>query len=759
MASSKNLTSLDPGFLESTSKLEINEQGQVMNAIAQYTKDPATPSLQLERLSGKVGSKRLWSIRASIELRVLIAKQGPASVFLRAGHHDYIYQLAQRSDFVAPQDGNPQFVTLERKGVDLEPKPVENRKTSTPTKQEQPILRQWSNRDLEQAGFNVGEIDMLRKSTLDTLLDVWTDISEERLSLIMDLIEVQPADYLQGQLIDDPDDEYLYRAIIERGALGGLSSVLDDDEVQRLVAAPIEEWMIFLHPNQRELVERNFTGPARVRGSAGTGKSVVALHRAAALAKQFGSEQVGGDASPPILFTTYIKTLPPVFDGLFRQIPSSRPDCVEFVNIDRLANQICNKAQNQLDVDTDKVKSAFTKAFQAIVTPDTPLHTSGITKSYLLDEVAQVIKGRGLKSLGEYQRIERTGRGTGFGTHMRTQVWELYEAYQQELKKAKTYDFADRILVARDIALSQPAQYRAAIVDEVQDLTLVGLQLVRALVSDEDGVDKPNALFLAGDGGQRIYPGGFTLQEAGVDVRGRSAVLATNYRNSKNIIDVAMSCAGAVKVDDLGEKYDPAETHDSEAAQEDDTEQETDPGQETDTKYKRGEMAAKTLRDGMSPVLVQAEDEDAQADFIAQEVQRLAVSDAVAIGDIAVLVSINNQEKKVQRKLEQAGLRVLPIKSYTGRFSDEVKVGTLFRAKGLEFKIVFLYNISDGRFPKKQEENMSDEEYADHVALDMSRLYVAMTRARDQLYVLYSGEPSPLLESGLDKFEHRVHET
>src|SRR5690606_35662564 len=98
--------------------------------------------------------------------------------------------------------------------------------------------------------------------------------------------------------------------------------------------------------------------------------------------------------------------------------------------------------------------------------------------------------------------------------------------------------------------------YRAAIIDEAQDLTLVGLQLVRALVNGPDGTDRPDGLQIVGDGAQRIYPGGFTLRQAGIEVRGRTAVLRMNYRNTREIMGAAMAVAGNQPVDDLGERFE-----------------------------------------------------------------------------------------------------------------------------------------------------------------------------------------------------------
>ena len=179
----------------------------------------------------------------------------------------------------------------------------------------------------------------MRRATQDTLLEVWPELIEDEalFGKICDCSEQSPEAWANRRLIDDEESEHrrFREAVVERGARAGLSSLLGADELERLLSAPIEEWMIFLHPDQRALVQRRFAGPARVSGSAGTGKTVVGLHRAAALAKRFTSSGAAG--SPPVLFTTFIRNLPPVLENLYRRLPTVVDGAVEFINVDKLA--------------------------------------------------------------------------------------------------------------------------------------------------------------------------------------------------------------------------------------------------------------------------------------------------------------------------------------------------------------------------------------------------------------------------------------
>jgi hypothetical protein len=307
-----------------------------------------------------------------------------------------------------------------------------------------------------------------------------------------------------------------------------------------ILGRPIEDWMVFLHPDQRAAVGRNYDGPARVRGAAGTGKTVVGLHRAAHLAER--NRQAG--ETKPILFTTFIKSLPPVFESLYLRLPGTRAGEVEFVHVDRLASQVCRAAGDRQATAPNLIDAAFDAALERVVLEGSPLAKAGFGPQYLRDEITAVIKGRGLASLDTYLEVARTGRrapmtaapdpGVGVGRRGTARCGSARRS------TSPTYYFGP----ATTPASSPSRSTRSAIIDEAQDLSLVGLQLVRSLVNAGADGDRPNGLLLLGDGAQRIYAGGFKLRQAGVEVRGRTTVLRTNYRNTGEILRAAMAVAG-----------------------------------------------------------------------------------------------------------------------------------------------------------------------------------------------------------------------
>lgn len=690
--------------------LEPIESARTNVAVEQFLRDPNHPGLNLHPLQGD-RSGRLHTIRATRELRVLLAKEGNVYVLLEAGHHDDIYNRAPRMQFVA--NARTGFVDL------AEPRPVSTSGEATVSRTIEEVLVRpldhWTDAELIEAGCTPEDVALIRAcSTENEICELPTALFE----LAIEILELTPEQWRNPAIdAEQQAEERLRFSLTEHGVLAGFTKLLGAEQAASIAAAPIEDWMVFLHPTQRAAVTKRYEGPARVRGSAGTGKTVVGLHRAAELADRYRNDEL------PILFTTFISNLPPVFEHLYQRIPGTAAGEVAFVNVDRLASQVVKEAGIPCVTNTTAINAAFASAWNSVVTPGSPIDAARLTRQYLRDEVQSVIKGRGVATLDEYLEVERTGRATRFGRPLREQAWALHEAWNEQMKRRGTVDFADRIQLAFHLANHQPPRFRTAIIDEAQDVTLVGLQFVRALVNGSDGVDRPDGLLILGDGAQRIYPGGFTLRQAGIEVRGRTTVLKVNYRNTREVINAAMAATGSGEVDDLGDTYH------------------------------RADEQAESTRAGARPRLVMCADSSDELDFIATEITRLVADDALGLGDIAVAVATNSRVKGAVAALRTAGIPCQELKDYDGLPTAAVKVGTHHRIKGLEFKVVLLPGISDHEFPTAQTDGQDDDEYAEQRERQISQLFVAMTRARDLLYVTSAGEPSPLVGQCLEHFE------
>lgn len=471
--------------------------------------------------------------------------------------------------------------------------------------------------------------------------------------------------------------------------------LLTEAEVQRamlegLMAAPVEEWMAFLHPAQARVVRRSFNGPARIRGAAGTGKTVVGLHRAAYLART---------RSGKVLVTTYIRTLPDVLRQLLTRLAPDVVDRVEFAGVHETAKRVLDERGVTCRIDGRQIAAAWTAAWGKVAGGsiiDTDLHE----QDYWHDEVSYVIKGRGLTRWEQYADLPRLGRRHRLGPQQRRVVWDLYEAYQTELRDRGVHDFADQIALAHaELRREPPAErYTAVIVDEAQDLTCVMIRMLHALVGDG-----PDGLTLVGDGQQTIYPGGFTLAEAGVSVAGRGTVLDVNYRNTREILQFASML---VRDDEFA---------DIEGA------------------TARGDRPTQVPRTGPKPVYVRCAGEADRQRRMVLRVHEVVAEVGTNFGDVGVLSLSRRGVDAATEALKRAGIPVVNLEKYDGVPVNRVKVGTVKRAKGLEFKQVLVVDPYASWLTEKPDE--LDDVERERRDFRLRELYVAMTRARDGLWV------------------------
>lgn len=473
-------------------------------------------------------------------------------------------------------------------------------------------------------------------------------------------------------------------------------------------AAPIEGWMTFLHPSQVLLVRRDFNGPARIGGPAGTGKTVVGLHRAAYLAQRSAGK---------VLYVTFVNNLPRVQAEFLRRMAPAVANRVVFTSLHSWANTLLDQRGIEVHLNGDRAETAFNLAWYRVgsrsVLADVEPHPA-----YWREEIDYVIKGRGLTRFTDYQALVRRSRGTRLQLDHRKAVWELYEDYQRLCRERRVHDFNDVLHLALEEISHTPVRpaYSAVIADEVQDLTLVGVRLLHALVGDAR-----NGLLLIGDGQQAVYPGGFRLTDANINIKGaRSEILRTNYRNAAEILDTALAVVATDTFDDVD-----GETH-------------------------AGQRDVELTHHGGNVIRVDAKDQTAHdatlintINKLARETARNAASNAAgngtaeaasALAGMAVLCARRREVGHYHAILTRAHIPVLRLEDYDGRSADAVKLGTYRRAKGLEFKCVFLPGYHAALPPATAEAGTraADQE---RQALARRQLFVAMTRARDTLWL------------------------
>ncbi|MFG3258110.1 UvrD-helicase domain-containing protein [Streptomyces sp. NPDC048172] len=460
-----------------------------------------------------------------------------------------------------------------------------------------------------------------------------------------------------------PDDD---------SALFGEETVREEAD-RRVLEAPIENWMTYLDPDQLPLVRRDFQGPARISGPAGTGKTVVGLHRAAYLAQR---------TSGRVLYLTYAANLPRVQETFLRTMSPYVCERVDFCSLFKFVLGLLRDRGVEHHLDRDRARNQFALAWLQARRDHPAMNAVDSSGQYWHDEIEYVIKGRGITTLAGYRALPRRGRGPLPAGVSREMVWQLFAHYQRLLDARGVQDFHDVLALAL-ARLRQDGTgttgYTSVIIDEAQDLPQIGVQLVHALIGDE-----PNGLLLVGDGQQAVYPGGFRLSEAGVDVRGgRGVVLRRNYRNAPQILSAALRVVSDVTFEDL------------------------------DGSLGKGSRDVElSCHDGAVTEAVftgTAEHDEALVALLRQ---------SGGLADSAVLLppGLNDTYREL---FHRAGIPVGPLHEYDGTPDDRIKLGTYVKAKGLDFKHVYL---------PRYDERLAED-------LDRNRLFVAMTRARDSLWL------------------------
>ncbi|WP_406639594.1 UvrD-helicase domain-containing protein [Amycolatopsis sp. WGS_07] len=445
-----------------------------------------------------------------------------------------------------------------------------------------------------------------------------------------------------------------------------------DNQLAAAVARPFDTWMTFLHPDQAALATRNYGGPTRISGPAGTGKTVVALHRL---------RHAGRRSTGPLLFTTFVRNLPPVSETAFRRLAPEMADRAEFVSLHSWASAFLANRGIHLNISFETSFSLAWKAHSGALQDDGP--------QYWADEVHRVIKGRGIKTLAEYQRVVRRGRRRRLDNRQRATVWQVYLDYQKNLAERDAHDFDDLLARALEELERQPLEvpYAAVVVDEVQDITLTGLRLLRLIAGDG-----PNQLLLVGDGQQQVYPGGWRLSDAGIPVQGRGEVLKVNYRNRTGILDFARRIAALNEVDDLDGAAGVALRD------------------------------AAAVNDGGTAKSWEGTEAELP-DALAAAVRDLGVPH----GEAALITFSNKDAVKCRKLLESAGVATRPIEQHTGETGDRLYAGTVHKAKGLDFRAVLVVDFTQPEL----EDPATEQEQRE---LRNRQRLVAATRARDFLW-------------------------
>jgi superfamily I DNA/RNA helicase len=565
-------------------------------------------------------------------------------------------------------------------------------------------------KEFRQLGVDESLMPALRAFTdedqLEALLGV---LPQNQADALIMLIGDEDVEVLYSQIAgdispDDIDPSDLLAAVAAPASRQLFHIVTDEAELQEMLAQPLALWRTYLHHTQHDLAYREiYSGPVRVTGGAGTGKTVVAMHRA-----RFLSDRVAGRSGKPILFTTFTRNLAEAIERDLRTLGGADVlDVVEVINVDSLAHRIVSGSEPDVVgiARDDEVRQLWADVVDELGLPFAP--------EFLNTEFEQVVLAQGIGSRADYFNAVRAGRGVRLTRRDRAEVWKGIESFLRELtsRNRRTHlqmaDAAAGYLAARTVK-----PYHHILVDEAQDLHEAQWRMLRAAVPE-----RTNDLFIVGDAHQRIYDRRTSLSQVGIKVTGRSRRLRINYRTTHEILRWALALLGEGSYDDL------------------------DQGTESQTL-----ATYHSFLHGRAPTMIGAKAKHDEMMALVDQVKRW-IDDGAPEEEIAVAARAGGALDPAAQALGRAGLAVALLGADLPR-GDGVRLGTMHRLKGVEFRCVALVDFDDDSIPSRWAVTDRKADPVQHEA-DLRRerctAYVAATRARDDLWVGWSGKPSRFL--------------
>jgi superfamily I DNA/RNA helicase len=461
------------------------------------------------------------------------------------------------------------------------------------------------------------------------------------------------------------------------------------EELEHALDYPWDKWTVFLHPAQRALVDRDYNGPARVAGSAGTGKTIVALHRAVFLARTHPEAR--------ILLTTFSDTLANALRTKLRSLISNEPrlgERLEVHSMNAIGRRLyeANIGRAQI-APRGMIRELLSESAGAV-----PGHRFSL--QFLLTEWEQVIDAWQLETWESYRDVVRLGRKTRLQEAQRVLLWSIFERIRSALKARGLVTYSDVFSrVASKLKESAHPAFEYAIVDEAQDISVSQLRCLAAL-----GARRPNSLFFAGDLGQRIFQQPFSWKALGVDVRGRSSTLRINYRTSHQIRTQADRLLGPEVSDVDGNKED-----------------------------RRGTIST---FNGPPPDIVVLKTPEEEIKVVGEWLAA-RTADGIVPHEIGVFVRSAAQLDRARAAVEGAKLPYKVLDDSVETTSGKASISTMHLAKGLEFRTVVVMACDDEVIPLQERiETVADDGDLEEVYnTERHLLYVACTRARDHLLV------------------------
>jgi len=705
----KLIVAISNDFLKSFSEIPKKEQAKVREFFDKFRVNPASPAIHYEKIQ-KAKDKNLRSVRIDHDYRGIILKPASGNVYmlLWVDHHDEAYAWAENRIFtINAETGGLQVVNVEEQ-ILLEKSP--RIKDSGEN-----VFNPYKDADLLRLGVPEILLPLVRqlkkKEDLDTIEKQLPQEAYEALFFLaegfslQDVLkemekeqrppEVDTTNFVAA--LENPDSKR--RFYVVEGAL----------ELAEILNSPLEMWRIFLHPSQRSIVEKDYNGPVRVLGGAGTGKTVVAMHRARWLA-----EKVFTKENDRILFTTFTKNLAADINENLRKLCSSDVmKKIDVINLDAWVIQFLKKHGYHYTLIFGENTGPYWQNAINLAPTDMDMD-----ESFYPQEWALVIQAQGITTCDEYLKVSRVGRKKKLSRLMKQKIWSVFEEYRAQLNAKSLKEMTDAVRDARILLKNKGdiLPYQAIIVDEAQDMGMETFKLIRQMIPESRGELK-NDLFIVGDAHQRIYRHKVVLGRCGIEVRGRSKKLRLNYRTTEETRRWSVNLLEGVKIDDL------------------------DGGLDNQKGYR-------SLLHGISPEVRQFHSFKQEVDFIAKNLREIE-KETGSLREACLVARTNDLLKQYESALSEKGIKSYLIRRSAAedRKAEGIRLATMHRVKGLEFDRVIIAGVNDGIVPYMTEGNgSSDSEIQQESEVqDRALLYVSATRAKKEVLVTSFGKLSKFL--------------
>ncbi|HLA28585.1 MAG TPA: UvrD-helicase domain-containing protein [Syntrophales bacterium] len=704
----KILVAISSDFLKSFSEIPKKEQAKVREFFEKFRVNPASPSINYEKIQ-KAKDENLRSVRIDQEYRGIILKPSSGNVYmlLWVDHHDKAYAWAENRIFtINAETGGLQVVNVEVQALPLVTPPSED--------SGERLFASYPDADLMRLGVPELHLPLVRQLKKKEDLDaIQNRLPQEAFEALFFLVEgfsleevikdlekempakVDTADFVAA--LENPDSKR--RFYVVEGAL----------ELAEILNSPLELWRIFLHPSQRNMVEKDYNGPVRVLGGAGTGKTVVAMHRAKWL-----TENVFFKESDRILFTTFTRNLAADIKENLRKLCSSDVmKKIDVVNLDAWVIQFLKKHGYHYTLIFQDDTGPYWQNAINLAPADIALE-----ESFYSQEWMQVIQAQGITTADEYLRASRIGRQKKLTRLQKQKIWPVFEEYRAQLNAKSLKEMTDAVRDAFSILQNKGdiLPYKGIIVDEAQDMGMAAFKLIRQMIPESRG-ELRNDLFIVGDAHQRIYRHKVVLSRCGINIRGRSKKLKINYRTTEETRKWAVKLLEGRVVDDL------------------------DGGMDSQKGYK-------SLMHGESPEVMSFNSFNEGVHFIATYLNGL-IKAGMEINTVCLVARTNDLLKQYEAALQEKGFETYLIKRSVpeDRKAPGLRLATMHRVKGLEFDDMIIASVNEGVVPLQLPAmgEQSSGQVEENENLERALLYVSATRAKKKVLMTSYGAKSRFL--------------